>query len=54
LLVYKNGIGHFDSGFAANRTYLNNAGRLNDFEGSNNFSVKLLYFLDYEQLKRKF
>ncbi|HLP96171.1 MAG TPA: DUF5916 domain-containing protein [Saprospiraceae bacterium] len=53
LLVYKNGIGHFDYGFAVDRTYMYNAGKLTDFEGTNNFSVKLLYFLDYEQVKRK-
>lgn len=53
LLVYKNGVGHFDSGYAVNRGYGYNLSHLMDFEGTNNFSVKLLYFLDYEQVKRR-
>lgn len=53
LLVYKNGIGHYDTGYAVDRGYLSNAAHLMDFEGSNNFSFKLLYYLDYEQVKRK-
>ncbi|MFN0034356.1 MAG: DUF5916 domain-containing protein [Saprospiraceae bacterium] len=53
LLVYKNGIGHYDSGYAVNHGYLYNARHLMDFEGTNNFSVKLLYYLDYEQVKRR-
>lgn len=53
LLVYKNGIGHYDSGYAVDHGYLYNASHLMDFEGTNNFSIKLLYFLDYEQVKRR-
>ncbi|MDX1911144.1 MAG: DUF5916 domain-containing protein [Saprospiraceae bacterium] len=53
LLVYKNGIGRYDSGYAVDRGYFYNAGHLMDFAGNNNFSMKLLYFLDYEQVKRR-
>ncbi len=52
LLVYKNGIGHYDSGYAVDHGYGYNAGHLMDYEGTNNFSFKLLYYLDYEQVKR--
>jgi hypothetical protein len=52
LLVYKNGIGHYEEGHGVDHNYLYNAGRLMDFEGSNNFSFKLLYYLDYEQVKK--
>jgi len=53
VLVYKNGVGHMDSGYAVDRGYGYNIGHLTDFAGTNNLSVKLLYFLDYEQIKRK-
>ena len=53
LLVYKNGIGHSASGNDVNHGYGYNAGHLMDFAGNNNFSFKLLYYLDYEQVKRK-
>ncbi|MFN0215003.1 MAG: DUF5916 domain-containing protein [Saprospiraceae bacterium] len=52
LLVYKNGIGHFDSGYAVNHGYGYNVGHLIDFAGNNNLSFKLLYYIDYEQVKR--
>ena len=54
LLVYKNGVGHYDSGYAVNHGYGYNASHLMDYEGTNNLSFKLLYYLDYEQVKRKF
>ena len=54
LLVYKNGIGHLAEGREARHDYLNNVGRLPGFEGTNNFSIKILYFLDYERLKHQF
>lgn len=53
LLVYKNGVGHHTAGYAVDRGYLYNAGHLMDFAGANNFSFKLLYYLDYERVKRK-
>jgi len=52
LMVYKNGMGHYDSGHAVDRGYGYNAGHLMDYSGTNNFSSKLLYYLDYEQVKR--
>ncbi len=53
LLVYKNGIGHYDTGHAVDHGYGYNVGHLMDFEGANNISFKLLYYLDYERIKRK-
>ena len=52
LLVYKNGVGHFDSGRAVARDYFYNCSKLPEFEGTNNFSIKILYFLDYEKMRR--
>lgn len=54
LLVYKNGVGHFNSGRDARHNYGHNVAHLPDFEGTNNFSLKVLYFLDYERMKRWF
>jgi hypothetical protein len=53
LLVYKNGVSHFDSGYAVDHGYGYNASHLMDYEGTNNLSFKLLYFIDYERIKRK-
>ncbi|MBL7828953.1 MAG: carbohydrate binding family 9 domain-containing protein [Saprospiraceae bacterium] len=54
LLVYKNGVGHFDEGRLVDHPYFYNVRRLPDFEGTNNFSIKILYFLDYERIKKAF
>lgn len=54
LLVYKNGVGHFEEGQSANYNYSHNLRHLPDFEGSNNFSLKILYFLDYDRMKKWF
>ncbi len=51
LLVYKNGIGHADYGTIVQRGYWHNVGHLPDYEGSNSFSVKILYYLDFEKVK---
>jgi len=53
LLVYKNGIGHYDTGNAVDHGYGYNVSHLTDFAGTNNLSFKLLYYLDYEQIKRR-
>jgi hypothetical protein len=53
LLVYKNGIGHFDSGNDVAARYGENIKHLPDFAGNNNLSLKILYFLDYAQVKRR-
>jgi hypothetical protein len=53
LIVYKNGIGHIDEARASEHNYFYNVGHLPDYSGSNNFSVKLLYFLDYASVKKK-
>lgn len=51
LLVYKNGIGHYESGNAVDHGYGYNARHLMDFAGTNNLSFKLLYYIDYRQVK---
>lgn len=51
LLVYKNGIGHLDEGIEADHNYMYNIGHLPTFQGTNNLSVKILYFLDYARVK---
>jgi hypothetical protein len=54
LLVYKNGIGHFDAGRNVDHNYGHNVSQLRGFEGTNNFSLKILYFLDYGRMKKWF
>jgi Domain of unknown function (DUF5916) len=50
LFVYKNFIGDWKTGNAVRHDYFYNAGQLPDFAGSNSFSMKVLYFLDYERV----
>lgn len=50
-LVWKNAIFSSDKLVAA--SYLNNLSRMFDYSPSNSFSIKLLYWLDYQSLKRK-
>ncbi len=54
LLVYKNFIGDETYGsFQTTEGYGYNAKHLLDFTGSNSISLKVLYFIDYEQIKKK-
>lgn len=52
LVVYKNGVGHYDAGFPVSHDYFYNCKQLPGFEGTNNISVKILYYLDYDKVKR--
>lgn len=52
LLVYKNGISNYAYGYEVDHDYLYNVGQLPEYPGTNNFSMKILYFLDYEKVKR--
>ncbi len=45
-------VGHYDSGHAVDHGYGYNAGHLMNFEGTHNFSFKLLYYIDYDQVKK--
>lgn len=52
LVVYKNGVNHADFGPEVRRGYWYHVGRLPNYEGSNSLSVKILYFLDFETIKK--
>ncbi len=54
LLVYKNAIGHEYNGYDVRRNYFHNARNLPQYPGSNNLSIKILYYLDYMKLKKWF
>ncbi|MEI6409907.1 MAG: DUF5916 domain-containing protein [Bacteroidota bacterium] len=54
LLVYKNGIGHEAGGMEAREGYVYNVQHLPDFEGTNSLSMKILYYLDYNKMKKWF
>jgi hypothetical protein len=53
LLVYKNGVFDYRTGLDADHNYRYNAAHLTDFAGQNTFSVKVLYFLDYQRLRQR-
>jgi hypothetical protein len=53
LVVYKNSIFDYVQGSATQHNYFYNVGNLTTFPGQNTFSVKVLYFLDYERLRYK-
>lgn len=54
LLVYKNAIGHEYNGYDVRHNYFYNAGNLPQYPGSNNLSIKILYYLDYMKMKKLF
>jgi hypothetical protein len=54
LFVYKNFIGHEAIGHDVKHNYIYNLGHLPDFAGSNSLSVKILYFLDYDRMRKGF
>jgi hypothetical protein len=49
--VWKNSI--FSSDKRVNETYLDNVSRMFDYSPLNSFSIKVLYWLDYQSLKKK-
>jgi hypothetical protein len=50
-IVWKNAI--FSSDELVTASYFNNLTRMFDYQPSNSFSIKVLYWLDYQSLKRK-
>ena len=50
-VVWKNAI--FSSDKFVSTTYFNNLSQMLDYTPSNSFSIKVLYWLDYQSLKRK-
>ncbi len=52
LVVYKNGSSNYAYGYDADHNYRYNAGHVPEYPGTNNFSVKILYYLDYDRVKK--
>ena len=52
VLVYKNFIGQEADGLDCRHSYTYNLGHLPDYAGSNSLSIKVLYYLDYEKMKK--
>ena len=53
LLIYKNSTSNYFSGAQARHTYEYDARNLTNYPGQNTFSVKVLYFIDFERVKGK-
>jgi Domain of unknown function (DUF5916) len=53
VVVYKNAIFDYIDGHNTDHNYFYNVGNLNQFPGQNTWSVKVLYFLDYERVQNR-
>ncbi|HRI58212.1 MAG TPA: DUF5916 domain-containing protein [Saprospiraceae bacterium] len=52
LVVYKNGSSNYAYGYDVDHNYGYNVNQLPQYPGTNNFSIKILYYLDYERVKK--